>query len=363
MIPKIEVPKVEVSKVEGIDVSTQHERQSVVEIVEQRLQVEYLLNPKEPSSIDLDSGKDVIVGLSQSSKSLPPRYFYDDRGSQLFEQICDLPEYYLTRTETAILRECAKAIVQITGPCELVELGSGSAVKTRLLLDAYAAFQYPLHYLPIDISAGILESSARDLLSDYPSLKIHGRVSTYELALSQLTPAVLPSRLICFLGSSLGNLTVQECDTFFTQIGAALQVGEYFLLGIDLQKPLDLLEAAYNDSQGVTAEFNLNMLRHLNWRFQGNFRVDQFAHLAFYNSRLHQVEIYLKSLKAQSVHLQALNLDVELEQDEMILSEISRKFELQTLKTVLQSKGLIPLQTWTDSNNWFGVLLCQRQEN
>ncbi len=355
------IPKVENLKVQNLDATIQPGRTSIPEILQERLQIEYLLNPDAPSAIDLNSAQDVIAGLSQSHKALSPRYFYDDRGSQLFEKICDLPEYYLTRTETAILRECAQAIVQTTGPCELVELGSGSAVKTRLLLDAYTASQYPLHYLPIDISGGILESSACELLTDYPTLKIHGRVSTYELALAQLTPSILPSRLICFLGSSLGNLTVEECETFFMQIKTALQPEEYFLLGVDLQKPKDLLEAAYNDSQGITAAFNLNMLHHLNWRFQGNFQVNQFAHLAVYNDTLHQVEMHLRSLQTQSVYLQTLNLDIKLEQDETILSEISRKFELETLRTMLQAKGLISLQTWTDSNNWFGMLLCQRQ--
>lgn len=328
--------------------------------IEKRLQIEDLVGTMPLASAPA-SGSDVIDGLTQTPKSLPPKYFYDDRGSQLFEQICELPEYYLTRTETAILQQCASEIAQITGECELVELGSGSSTKTRILLDAYENLGYPLSYLPIDVSAGILESSARELLICYPSLQVHALVSTYELALERLIPTQLPSRMLCFVGSTLGNLTPEECDRLFSQITDALQIGEYFLLGIDLQKPKHLLEAAYNDSQGVTAAFNLNMLEHLNWRFDGNFDTSEFEHVAFYNESLCQVEIYVRSLRSQTVQLRALNLTVELEKGETIMTEISRKFNLDAMQQTLQAQGLKPLQVWTNRNQWFGLLLCQRQ--
>jgi dimethylhistidine N-methyltransferase len=247
----------------------------------------------------------------------------------------------------------------MTGACELVELGSGSSTKTRLLLDAYDSSGYPLRYLPIDVSAGILESSAEQLLFDYPSLQVQGLVSTYELALEQLTPTQLPSRMIFFLGSTLGNLNPQECDIFFSQIKAALNIGEYFLLGIDLQKSKQLLEAAYNDSQGVTAEFNINVLEHLNQRFEGNFDTQSFEHWAFYNDQLHQIEMHLRSLKAHTVRLEALDLTVKFDADETIMTEISRKFDLGVMQQELQAKGLKPLQVWTDPKQWFGLILCQ----
>ena len=328
--------------------------------IEKRLQIEHLLSPAALSPNQND-GTDVVKGLTQTPKSLSARYFYDDLGSELFEQICDLPEYYLTRTETAILQKYAREIARMTGPCELVELGSGSSTKTRILLDAYNQLGYPLHYLPIDVSAGILESSARQLLADYPSLQVHALASTYELALKQLFPTQLPSRMICFIGSTLGNLTPSECDVFFSQITGALHPGEYFLLGIDLQKPKQLLEAAYNDSQGVTAAFNLNMLQHLNWRFKGNFDTQMFEHLAFYNETQHQIEMHLKSLRSQTVQLRALDLTIAFEPDETILTEISRKFDLNKLQQELLDRSLKPLQVWTDSNHWFGLLLCQLQ--
>ena len=328
------------------------------EIYTDRLRIEYLLNADTSSNND-DTGMDVVVGLSQTPKTLPPKYFYDDRGSQLFEQICELPEYYLTRTETAILQKFASEIVHRTGPCELVELGSGSSTKTRILLDAYQQLDSPLCYRPIDVSASILKDSARQLLLDYATLKIHAVVGTYELGLRQLSTAYMTRRMVSFLGSTLGNLKPDECDVFFDQVVAALHPGDYFLLGVDLHKSTAQLEAAYNDAQGVTAEFNLNMLAHLNRRFGGNFDLTQFEHDAFYNQPLHQIEMHLRSRSRQTVTLRSLNLTVEFQENETIRSEISRKFELPILQQQLQANGLVTLNQWTDANQWFGLVLTR----
>jgi L-histidine Nalpha-methyltransferase len=328
---------------------------------ETRLHIEDLLTANSDVVTELNSGADAIAGLQQRPKSIPPRYFYDDRGSELFEQICQLPEYYPTRTEASILQHCAIEVARQTGSCELVELGSGSSTKTRLLLDAYTQLGYSLRYIPIDVSGSILTSTAHELLEEYPSLDIHGTIATYELALSQLPPTEFPTRTICFLGSTLGNLNPGECDRFFSKIVGALQSEEYFLLGIDLQKPTPILEAAYNDRQGVTAEFNLNMLRHLNHRFGGHFNLTQFEHFAIYNEQLCQIEMYLRSLRSQSVYLEKLNLTVELAQGETILTEISRKFDLTQIQDYLQVRGLKCLDVWTDPDQWFGVLLCQKR--
>jgi L-histidine Nalpha-methyltransferase len=323
----------------------------------ERLYLEQLLQSA-PSSV-LERDEEVVQGLSQVPKTLPPRYFYDDQGSELFEQICGLPEYYPTRTEASILQEKAAEIAKRTGPCELVELGSGSSTKTRILLDAYGALGYPLHYLPIDVSAGILEESALQLLKSYPTLQVHGVVSTFDLALEKLAPSPLPARMLCFLGSTLGNLNPQECDRFFTQMVDALGTGEYFLLGVDLQKPKAIVEAAYNDSQGITAAFNLNMLRHLNRKFAGDFDLTKFKHVAFYNETLQQIEMHLESLVDQVVYLEALDLRVTFKAGESILTEISRKFNVERIQEELSAKGLVPIQAWTDPNHWFGLLLCQ----
>jgi len=327
--------------------------------VQERLRIDPLLRPENSLESNLSQGVDVVSGLTQVPKTLPSHYFYDDRGSELFEKICALAEYYPTRTETTILQTCALEIAAATGPCELVELGSGSATKTRLLLDAYRQSDYPLRYMPIDVSGGMLERSAHELLVSYPTLQVHGLVGTYELALQQLPTTHLPTRMLLFLGSTLGNLNPQACQTFFTQITTALQPGEFFLLGVDLQKSQEQLEAAYNDALGVTAKFNLNMLQHLNWRFAGNFDLSQFQHWAFYNEPQHQIEMHLKSLKDQTVQLQALDLHIAFSAGETILTEISRKFDLAKIQQDLLAQSLAPVQVWTDPHNWFGLLLCQ----
>ncbi|MGK7958651.1 MAG: L-histidine N(alpha)-methyltransferase, partial [Crocosphaera sp.] len=226
----------------------------------EQLRIEYL-QPLETKKESKDSwGQDIKEGLTQCPKKIPSKYFYDDPGSQLFEQICELPEYYPTRTEASILREYAEEIAEITGTCELVELGSGSSTKTRLLLDAYHQQNELFKYMPIDVSAGILRESAIQLKQDYNSLQIQGLVGTYDQALTQLQPTSWPARMIFFLGSSIGNFSETDYDNFLGKISEVSGNGDYFLLGIDLQKPKSILEAAYNDSQGVTAAFNLNML-------------------------------------------------------------------------------------------------------
>lgn len=306
-----------------------------------------------------NDGEDVIQGLTSNPKTLPVKYFYDTRGSELFEQICELPEYYPTRTEASILRQYAGEIARITGACELIELGSGSSTKTRLLLDAYQALKYSCKYVPVDVSASILKHSALQLQVEYPGLHVQGLIGTYEQALAHLMPASLPSRMVFFLGSSMGNFTPQECDVFLNKITDVLTPGDYFLIGIDLQKPQHILEAAYNDSQGVTAAFNLNMLDHLNWRFQGNFDTDLFAHQATYNQKDNQIEMYLHCQTSHVVTLESLGLNVTWKTGESILTEISRKFDLETVEKELESKGLKTLKSFTDPQKWFGLILCQ----
>ncbi len=325
--------------------------------LDKRLQIENFLLTHPLSYTN--HGNDVITGLTQAQKSLPPHYFYDDQGSDLFEKICLLPEYYPTRTEANILKNNADAIANITKDCDLIELGSGSSTKTRFLLDAYEQLNYAVHYLPIDVSTGILEITAQDLLKDYSMLTIHGLVSTYQLALEALPMSRFSTRIIAFLGSTLGNFSPTECDRFFEQVTNALNNSDYFLLGIDLQKDIRVLEAAYNDHQGITAAFNLNILEHLNWRFEGNFNLSEFYHKSFYNQEKSQIEMHLVSQKNQSVYLKALDLKVQFKQGESILTEISRKFNLDQMKSYLENRGLETIKIWTDSQQWFGLILCQ----
>ena len=342
--------------------STNHESNSI----EDRLKIDYLLDAKTAEKNDI---QDLISGLQNTPKSIPVRYFYDSQGSQLFEQICQLPEYYPTRTEASILKQYAAEIVEQTKAIELIELGSGSSTKTRYLLDAYQDLHTPLYYSPVDVSDTILKDSAYKLLADYPQLKIQGKVATYDQALEQISSYVLGRRTIIFLGSSIGNFKDSECDRFINQVTAVLNPGDYFLLGIDLQKPKKILEAAYNDSQGVTAAFNLNMLQHLNHRFQGNFNLDLFRHQAIYNSNEHQIEMYLIAQQDQLISLKDLNLTLKVNKGEKILTEISRKFNLEQMKQYLgnisdkeaEGQNLNLIQTYTDEQQWFGLLLCQKQ--
>jgi L-histidine Nalpha-methyltransferase len=309
----------------------------------------------------IDDGSDVIQGLTQIPKTLPCKYFYDDLGSELFEQITDLPEYYPTRTEQAILETYVSEIIALTGACEPIELGSGSSRKTHTLFTAYSQLPDPLHYYPIDVSAGILRSTALDLLATYPQLNVCGVAGTYERALENLPPRIIENRLLMLLGSTMGNLDDRSRDIFLTQVQQALQPGEFFLLGVDLQKPIDILEAAYNDAQGVTAAFNLNVLQHLNDRFDGNFNLDNFEHLAFFNPTASQIEMHLKSLSDRTVKLKALDLEISFKAGETIHTEISRKFNIPTLTDILANHALHPLKVWTDPQSWFGLVLCQRQ--
>lgn len=312
-------------------------------------------------------GEDVIQGLLKTPKRLPPKYFYDDRGSELFEQICDLPEYYPTRTEAWILNEYAHEIAEITGTCELVELGSGSSTKTHFLLNAYQKVANLLtdsipdafSYIPVDVSGGILKTSVLHLQQKYSNLSIEGLLGTYDEALVYLGKNHRRSRMIFFLGSSIGNFTPSESNDFLGKVSHALTKGDYFLLGLDLQKPKQILEAAYNDSQQVTAAFNLNMLAHLNWRFRGDFDLDLFTHQAIYNQIDHQIEMYLYARSPHQASLDILDLKVQFQAGESILTEISRKFDLAAVQVQLRSQGLETIKIWTDPQQWFGLVLCQ----
>ncbi len=308
-----------------------------------------------------DDGADVARGLSQEQKWLPSRFFYDGRGSRLFDAICDLPEYYPTRTEESILTEYAAEIAERTGPVDIVELGSGSARKTRLLLTAYSEADAggSLQYVPIDVSEDALRASAGDLLRNYRNLQISGFSGTYRQGLATLPEPVAPHRMVIFLGSSLGNFHADGRAELFGQISEALSPGDFLLLGVDRHKSKTILEPAYNDSQRVTAAFNLNMLRHLNRLYSGNFVLDQFAHLAFYNETEHRIEMHLSSLRPQAVRLGGLGLSTEFALGETVRTEVSYKFELPALLNECRPHGFSHLGSWSDPNRWFAVTLFQ----
>ena len=333
------------------------DRQSSSKLINNsRFSLEYFSH----SAATKDDGRDIINGLKQKQKKLSPQYFYDAKGSQLFEQICQLPEYYPTKTEASILSKYATDIARVTGEVELIELGSGSSTKTRILLDAYQEINNSLTYVPIDVSGSILKESANSLLTDYPHLQIQGKVGTYQQCLAKIKATNTQPKMVLFLGSSIGNFNQTECDRFIDLVNASLNPGDYFLLGLDLQKSPEILEAAYNDSQGVTAAFNLNMLHHLNWKFQGNFEPNLFEHRAIYNQQDCQIEMYLTSQENHTVTLNVLDLTVQFAEGETILTEISRKFNLEKMARYLESRQLKLCHSYTDDREWFGVLLSQK---
>lgn len=313
----------------------------------------------ESRDADIDQSAELVAGLRATPRTLPSRYFYDERGSTLFERICELPEYYPTRTEQAILTANAGEIAALVGASDLVELGSGSARKTQILIEAFAAAGRRLRFMPIDISAEILKLSARSLLDRYPDLEVWGLIGTYEQALAKLPAPHLGRRLMIFLGGTIGNFDDAECRAFLTRVRDALSDGDFFLLGFDRQKEVKIVEAAYNDAKGVTAEFNLNMLRHLNARFDGDFQLDRFAHDAIYNSREHQIEMYLESRADQNVALGALDLKVSFAAGERVRTEISRKFDPASLMTLCAEAGLHEVKSWSDARDWFAVSLLK----
>ncbi|MFT5539009.1 MAG: L-histidine N-alpha-methyltransferase [Alphaproteobacteria bacterium] len=307
-----------------------------------------------------DEGADVVAGLTAPAKSLPCKYFYDAHGSELFDQICDTPEYYPTRTEYAILEASAAEVAKTTGPAELVELGSGAARKTRLLLDAYSVLNANLYFVPIDVSGTMLIDSSRELITHYDDLSIHGIAGTYEQALEALPPTPGRQRLFVFLGSTIGNFDAPQRGRFLGRVFDAMQPGDYFLLGFDRIKDRDVLNAAYNDAQGITAAFNLNILAHLNARFGGDFNLARFNHLAFFNEEKSRIEMHLESQVAQHVRLAALDLDVNFAAGERIHTEISTKFDADKLATELGAIGFARAADWCDERRWFSLMLLAR---
>ena len=280
---------------------------------------------------------DVRSGLLHTPKRLSPKYFYDDRGSRLFEAICELPEYYLTRAEHALLRRAAAGIIERIDPTDLIELGSGASRKTRRLLDALTARRPNATYVPWDVSETMLRQTAAALSLQYPQLNIVGLVGDYERDLEAMPFG--ERRLVIFLGSTIGNLTHAATNRFLRALGAQLEEGDGVLLGLDLVKAPSLLHAAYNDSAGVTAEFNLNVLRVLNRELGASFDPDVFEHVAFYDEAAAQIEMHLRARIAHAVAIRSLDLSVSFTTGETIHTEISRKFTHADAVAMMASAG------------------------
>ena len=299
---------------------------------------------------------EVREGLARPLKELPPKYFYDERGSELFDRITTLPEYYPTRCERAILNRHAPAIVSVAAAEELVELGSGSASKTRALLYAMAGAGTLRRYVPVDVSDAAVGRSAQELTELYPGLEVHGVVADFERHLELLPPG--QRRLIAFLGGTIGNLHPSRRAEFFAELRSLLGPSDHLLLGVDLVKDVEVLEAAYNDSQGVTAEFNRNILRAINHRLGANFDPDAFEHVAFFDREASWIEMRLRAAAEQEVRIDGADLDLRLAAGEEIRTEISAKFTERGLRQELGEAGMCLERFFTDTARRFAVALA-----
>jgi dimethylhistidine N-methyltransferase len=298
---------------------------------------------------------DVAAGLRAEPKHLSCRYFYDREGSRLFEAICELPEYYLTRAETEILESHARDIASLfQGDVTVVELGSGSAVKTRLLLEALLPVRR-VRYVPIDICRPVLEESAAELLQRFPTLEIVAVAAEYHEGLRHLRRECDRPRLILWLGSNIGNFTRTEAATFLRRIRDTMTPADRMLVGADLRKDPAILEAAYDDAAGVTAAFNLNLLARINHELEANFDLSTFQHRAIYKEDPGRIEMYLVSTRVQSVTIGRIGLTVQLAAGEPIHTENSYKYSLAEMDAVATAAGLQDIGFWQDAAGRFNL--------
>jgi L-histidine N-alpha-methyltransferase len=317
------------------------------------IQIDVLL---EPDDIERALRHDVARGLSSEPKELPPKWFYDDRGCELFDAITRLPEYYPTETERTILRTRAADIAAGSGADTLVELGSGTSDKTRTLLDAMASSGQLQRFAPFEVNEATLRSAADAISSRYPGISVHAVVGDFEHHLAQLPPG--GRRMIAFLGSTIGNFGPAQRKEFLADLTATMQPGDSLLLGTDLVKDVGRLERAYDDSAGVTAEFNRNVLHVVNRELDATFDVDAFAHVAFFDRDEEWIEMRLRSEQDQRVTIGALDLEIDFAAGEEMRTEISAKFRREGVEAELASAGL-RLDRWmTDPNDDFALSLA-----
>ena len=304
---------------------------------------------------------DVLDGLTRPFKEIPPKHFYDTRGSELFEQICGLPEYYPTRTERRILLARADEIVRATGAGELVELGSGSAEKARILLAAMSRAGTLRRYVPLDVSESALEAAALQLVDEFEELSVHGVIGDFERHLDRVPrPAPGTRRIVALLGGTIGNFLPGTRRRLLREIGKLLGPADRLLLGTDLVKDPAVLEAAYDDPQGITAEFNRNVLRVINRELGADFAPEAFEHIAFYNRTHEWIEMRLRARRPCSVLVAGLGLRVEFAAGEELRTEISAKFTRSRVEADFRAAGLA-LDGWhTDSDGLFAVSLARR---
>jgi L-histidine N-alpha-methyltransferase len=296
---------------------------------------------------------DVRDGLTRELKELPPKYFYDERGSELFDRITGLPEYYPTRCEREILNRNAPEIIERAGAQELIELGSGTASKTRALLYAMAGAGTLDRYVPFDVDSSVVEASAGELVDAYPGLRVHGVVGDFGRDLARVPDG--ERRLFAFLGGTIGNLYPPERAEFLAALRETMRSADRLLIGTDLVKDRSVLEAAYNDSQGVTADFNRNILRVVNEGLGADFDPQAFEHVAFFDEASSWIEMRLRSNGAQTVRIDGADLEVTFADGEEIRTEVSAKFTREALGRELVEAGLVLDEFFTDAAELFGL--------
>jgi dimethylhistidine N-methyltransferase len=307
--------------------------------------------------------RDVADGLTAAPKRLACRYFYDREGSRLFEAICELPEYYLTRAEAAILHDHAHEIARyFPADVTVIELGSGNAVKTQLLLAVLLRARRKVRYVPIDICRPVLEESSRALLQKFPGLEIVAVAGEYQEGLQRLPTESARQKLFLWLGSNIGNFDRTEAAAFLRRIRATLQPADRVLVGFDLRKSRAMLEAAYDDAAGVTAAFNLNLLARINRELDGDFDLGAFRHRAIYDADLGRIEMHLVSTRSQRVTMGQLGLEVAFAAGETIHTENSYKYSLTEMDEVARAAGLHAERSWQDAQGRFCLHLLKSDE-
>jgi L-histidine N-alpha-methyltransferase len=301
---------------------------------------------------------DVLDGLTRPFKELPPKHFYDARGAELFDRICELPEYYPTRAERAILEARAQEIAELTGAVELVELGSGTAAKTRVLLDALHAAGTLERYVPVDVTESMVRDCAEKLTSEYPGLRVHGVIGDFERHL-QHVPAAEGPRIVAFLGGTIGNFPPGSRRRVLREVARLLGPDDHLLMGTDLVKDPLVLEAAYDDSQGVTAEFNRNVLLVLNRELRADFDPADFDHVALFDREHEWIEMRLRARRDLDTHVRDLDLPVHFDAGEELRTEISAKFTPERVRGDLAAAGMEQVLWLTDPDEQFALTLAR----
>jgi L-histidine N-alpha-methyltransferase len=320
--------------------------------------VESYVGPSDERSL----ADDVLDGLTRPFKELPPKHFYDAVGAELFDQICELPEYYPTRAERAILEARSDEIVAATGAAELVELGSGTAAKTRLLLRAMSEAGTLRRFVPVDVTESMVLTCADELVDEFPELRVHGIVGDFERHLRHIPAPDDGPRIVAFIGGTIGNFTPGTRRRFLRSVAKLLRPGvDHLLLGTDLVKDPAIIEAAYNDSAGVTARFNRNVLHVVNRELDADFDVDAFDHVAFFDREREWIEMRLRAQRRMDVHVPRLGLKVAFAPREELRTEISAKFTRERLRGDLAAAGLELREVLTDPDDLFALSLSTRR--